>query len=41
MKTALDIKRLEITKEYRKAKVKDDELIKSISNQILDVFESP
>jgi hypothetical protein len=39
MKTALDIKRLEITKEYRNTKVKDDELIKSISNQILDVFD--
>ena len=39
MKTKLNIKRLEITKEYRKAKVKDDDLIKSISNQILDVFD--
>ena len=39
MKTVLNIKRLEITKEYRKVKVKDDEFIKSISNQILDVFD--
>jgi hypothetical protein len=39
MKTTLDIKRLEITKEYRNTKVKDDELIKSISNQIFDVFD--
>jgi hypothetical protein len=39
MKTKLNIKRLEISKEYRTTKIKDDELIKKTSNQILDVFD--
>jgi hypothetical protein len=38
-KTPLDIRRLEISKEYRNTKVKDDELIKKTSRQILDVFD--
>jgi hypothetical protein len=38
-KSALDIKRLEISKEYRNTKVKDDEVIKKTSSQILDVFD--
>jgi hypothetical protein len=39
MKTKLNIKRLEISKEYRTTKIKDDELIKKTSKQILDVFD--
>jgi hypothetical protein len=39
MKTKLNIKRLEISKEYRNTKTKDDELIKKTSRQILDVFD--
>lgn len=38
-KTPLEIRRLEISKEYRNTKVKDDELIKKTSRQILDVFD--
>jgi hypothetical protein len=39
METTLNIKRLEISKEYRNTKVKDDELIKKTSRQILNVFD--
>jgi hypothetical protein len=39
MKDVLNIKRLEISREYRNAKTKDDEIINKISNQILDVFD--
>ena len=38
-KTPLEIRRLEISKEYRNTKVKDDELIKKTSRQILNVFD--
>jgi hypothetical protein len=39
MVTTLNIKRLEISREYRNTKIKDDELIKKTSRQILDVFD--
>lgn len=39
MGSQLNTKRLEISKEYRNTKIKDDELVKKTSNQILDVFD--
>jgi len=39
MKDILNTKRLEISREYRNAKTKDDEFLNKISNQILDVFD--
>jgi hypothetical protein len=36
---SLTTKRVEITKEYENTQVKDDDFIKKISNQILDIFD--
>jgi hypothetical protein len=39
VETTLNTKRLEIFSEYKNTKVKDDEFLNKISNQILDVFD--
>lgn len=38
MEATLNTKRLDISREYRNTKTKDDELVKKTSKQILDVF---
>jgi hypothetical protein len=39
MEATLNTKRLDISREYRNTKTKDDDLVKKISSQILDVFD--